>query len=70
LITGKVDFMSQALVCLSFQNLKSSLENQYKEMAEIIFESILDDMEKPDISNRHQYSFRMYYYLFEYLKCV
>jgi hypothetical protein len=68
LIVNKVDMVSQALICLTLYNLNDSSENKYKETSEKIFNNILDSLNNAQNQQADQQSFRLYYYLFEYLK--
>ncbi|HEC41495.1 MAG TPA: hypothetical protein ENI20_01525 [Bacteroides sp.] len=69
-VAGKVDLLSRIFVCLAFNNMGSNEENEYEEIAETIFDSVLEELDDEDISAYHNYTFRMYYYLFEYLREV
>jgi hypothetical protein len=69
LIIEKIDLLSKAFVCLALYSHKCSYENNYKEVSISIFNNILDTIDNQSINqNDEHFSFRMYYYLFEYLK--
>jgi hypothetical protein len=67
-IVSKIDLLSRTFICLAFSSLSDDLASEYTEISDRIFQGILDEFERKTVPNSEQYSFRMYYYLFEYLK--
>ncbi len=67
-IIRKIDLLSQTFVSLALSKLRGGSENQYRETSERIFNRVLDKLDQTSTKNDEQQSFRMYYYLFEYLK--
>lgn len=66
-IKDKLDLTSRALVCLAMSRMSESYEEIDKRTSERIFRSLLADLETRPSAEDQQYSFRMYYYLFECL---
>ena len=67
MIIEKIDPISMALICLALKNIESNDENNNEEISKYIFDLNLVSLEEASLHNK-QYSFRMYYYMFEYLK--
>lgn len=69
-IRNKVDLISRVMICLAYSNLAEGQTLMQKEICESIFMSVLDMLDAKPNSNDKQYSFRLYYYLMEYLKHI
>jgi len=67
-LRGNMDMISKTLVCLAFSNMHVDPEDKFTEACERIFNSILVNLAPSPEADDPQYSFRMYSYLFEYLK--
>jgi hypothetical protein len=67
-IKENLDLTSRSLICLAMSWMSDGSEINYKETSERIFKSILADLDLWPSVEDPQYSFRMYYYLFECLK--
>ena len=63
----KMKIISKTWVCLAFNRLDYESEPGYREVAEVIFNEILDELQQP-LNKDEIYSSRLYYYLFEFLK--
>lgn len=68
LIVKKMGVLSKTLVCLALNKLHDRSENAYKETAESIFHHILDELNRPKDEKNEQYTSRLYYYLFEFIR--
>jgi hypothetical protein len=67
-IRENLDLTSRSLICLAMSWMSDGSEINYKETSERFFKSILADLDLWPSVEDQQYSFRMYYYLFECLK--
>jgi len=69
-IKENLDLTSRTLICLAISRLSKSSDanSNYEATSERIFKSLLSDLDLLPNADDHQYSFRMYYYLFECLK--
>ncbi len=63
----RMELISKTWVCLAFNQLECVSEYDYREMAEDIFNEILDELDQPERQEKI-HSSRLYYYLFEFLK--
>ena len=67
-IKEKIGLLSRIMLCLSFANLPEDSDLVKYDICESIFLSVMESLETESISNNPQYSFRMYFYLMEYVK--
>ena len=66
-ISDNLDLISKTLVCLAMSNMSSGSDDLYSETSRKILKSLIVDLDQSPKASDQQYSFRMYYYLFECL---
>ena len=67
-IRENLDLTSRTLICLAISRLSKGSDASYEATSERIFKSLLGNLDLLPGADDYQYSFRMYYYLFECLK--
>lgn len=67
LLSDKTDPISRVYISLAFNNMDNTVDARYNSMANRIFNSVLEDLEKAELSDSQQFSFHLFYYLFEYV---